>query len=101
MLTVATAVLDELHVPPVTELLCAAVVPAHNTVVPEMVAVAAAGLTVIDVEVLVDPQPLVTVYDTLVVPEASALSTPAEETVATAGTVLLHVPPPTEPLSTA
>ena len=41
------------------------------------------------------PHPLLTVYVIFVVPELTAVTNPVDElTVATAGAVLLHVPPP-------
>ena len=95
-LTVATALLEELQVPPGSPLLVkVAVVPEHKGEVPLTVPALAFGLTVNFLKTEVGlPQPEFTVYVILVVPAPVAVTTPDNEfTVATAVLLLLHVPP--------
>ena len=94
--TVAIPVLAELHVPPVSPLLVkVAIAPVHSGEVPLTVPAFAFGFTVsILKEETGLPHPLFTVYVIFVVPALTAVTTPVPETtVATAGLVLLHVPP--------
>jgi hypothetical protein len=61
--------------------------------VPLIVPAVGRGLTVTTWVAATVPPPLVTVYDIVVVPEVSPLTTPVVPTVATTILVLLHSPP--------
>ena len=88
-LTVATAGVALLQVPPAVALLNVVVDPAHSVRVP--VIAAGRGLTV---TVAVRKHPVGSVYDITEVPDDTPVTTPvAGSTVATAGVALLHVPP--------
>jgi hypothetical protein len=85
--TEATAVLLLLHVPPVLALLSVVTTPVQTPVRP----VIAGGLTVM---IAVAGQPEETEYEMVTEPDARPVTVPvAEPTMATAGLLLLHVPP--------
>lgn len=95
-LIVATANVLLAHVPLVVELLNVDVVPAHNVAVPDIAATVGNGLTVtLVVTVVLQPKPLVTVYEIVVLPVATVATTPPVPMVATAVLELSQTPPET------
>jgi hypothetical protein len=94
VLTEATDGAELLHTPPVIELLKAVVAPGHIMSVPVIVPADAVELTVIMRVALAVPQLPVTVYDIVVVPDATPVTTPDALTVATDAEEELHTPPP-------
>ena len=95
-LTVATALLEELQVPPGSPLLVkVAVAPVHKGEAPLTVPALAFGFTVNFLKADTGlPQPVFTVYVILVVPAPTTVTTPdILLTVATDVLVLLQVPP--------
>lgn len=98
---VATVVVLLLHVPPVAVLVSVAVPAGQSVVVPEMVP-AVGRLFTITVAVALDvPQLLVTVYITDVLPVATPVITPVEETVTTDVLPLVQLPPVGVPVNVA
>ena len=91
--TVATTVLVLLHTPPVVASVNVVDEPAIIVAVPLIVPAAGEGLTVITWVAAAVPQPLVTVYDMVVVPDVRPITIPEAFTVATTVLVLLHTPP--------
>lgn len=91
--TVATEPLLLLQAPPETELLNVIVLPTQTEVGPVIVPGSVDGLTVTFTVALVLPHPFVTVYEIVVVPVATPLTTPELLTVATDGVTLVHAPP--------
>ena len=91
--TVAIAPLEVLQVPPAAASVSAVVEPAHTVAVPVIAPAVGNGLTVTVAVAAAVPQPLVTVYDIVVVPPERPLTTPDVLTVPTAVFVELHTPP--------
>ena len=94
-LTVATAGVTLLQVPPVVpEALARAIVAEGQTTArPVMVPATGNGLTVIIADATAVPQLLVTVYLMVSVPPATPVTPPKEEMLATLSVELLQVPP--------
>jgi hypothetical protein len=86
-------VLDMLHTPPPTDAVYVAGVPMHTVAAPVTVPALGAGFTLSSKVVAAVPQVLVMVYDMMVVPPATPVTTPVPDTVAAVGLVLLHTPP--------
>jgi hypothetical protein len=85
---VPTASVPDDHVPPVVVVANVVVAPAHTCNVPVMAAGAAETVTV-----LVEKQPVGSVYEIVDVPLAAPVTIPVAFMVPTAGLLLLHVPP--------
>jgi hypothetical protein len=83
------------HVPPLTVFVSVIVNPVHTIEGPLIVPADSAGFTVTTVVADAEhPKPLVTLYDIVDVPIATPDTIPdVVPTVATAGVLLLHVPP--------
>jgi hypothetical protein len=82
-----------LQVPPAAASVSDVVDPAHTVAVPVIVPAFGNGSTVTVAVAAAVPQPLVTVYDIVVVPPERPLTTPNVLTVPTAMFVELHTPP--------
>ena len=92
--TVATEPSLLLHTPPLVASLRVVVEPAHTLIVPVIADTVGNGLTVtVDVTIVTQPKPLVTVYDIVTIPADTPLTMPVEPTVATNVLPLLHTPP--------
>jgi hypothetical protein len=85
---VPTAVVPDDHVPPVVVVASVVVAPVHTCNVPVMAAGAAETVTV-----LVEKQPVGSVYEMDDVPLVMPVTTPVTFMVPTDGLLLLHVPP--------
>ena len=85
----------ELQVPPAVPVASVRVIwePAQTVDRPLMAPALGIGLTVTTCVVAIVPQLLVTVYDIVVLPTVTGVTTPVALTVATAAAVLSHVPP--------
>jgi hypothetical protein len=94
-LTVAIAVFDELHTPPVVELDSVVVDATQTEVIPVIGATTGNALIVtVAVTELVQPFAFVYVYVIVLVPAVTPVTTPVIEfTVATAALLLVHTPP--------
>lgn len=94
--TSATVVLLLIHMPPVAPSVNVIVEPLHTLDAPEIVPADGAGITVTVANAVQDPRVYVMVAVPLEIPSTTPV---AEPMVATAGLLLLHVPPPTELVS--
>jgi hypothetical protein len=91
--TLATAVFDEDHEPPVAVLERVVLAPWQTVGVPVMMPAVSAGNMVTSMVSLAVPQLLVTVYDITAVPAVTPVTMPLVLTDALAALLLLHVPP--------
>ena len=97
--TVALAGTALLQVPPGTASESDVVDPAHTVLTPDIVPATGAALTVTTVVAVALPQPLVSVYETVVVPPEIPLTRPDAFTVPVAGFEEVHTPPADASLS--
>ena len=87
------AMSDEvLHVPPLMLSVSGVVAPAHTVAVPVIPPAVASAVTVATAVAVALPQPLVTVYDIVVVPAVIPVTLPKPSTVPAAVLLLLHEP---------
>jgi hypothetical protein len=96
-LTVATATLLELHVPPGALSSTCMVSPSHTTLAPVITPGSTSGITVTLVVAVADPHTFVTVYEIVAVPNAMPSTIPVPDTVAIEGDALFHDPPEADP----
>jgi hypothetical protein len=89
------AVLEELQVPPATESARESVVPVHSVVPPVITPAVGPLFTRITLVLEIAPQPLVTVYEIVAVPELTPVTIPRALTVAMDGADDDQVPPVT------
>jgi hypothetical protein len=92
VLTVVTAPLDELQLPPATLALRAVEALIHTEPEPLIVPASAVELTVIDFVAVALPQLLVTLYDIVAIPAPTPVTVPVALTVATAPLDELQLP---------
>ena len=79
--------------PPVAVVVNVEDIPVHMAAAPVMLPATGEGMIVIPAVVNAVPQPLVTVYVIVALPEVTPVISPVVLTVATAALLLLHVPP--------
>ena len=90
----ATAALEDVQTPFAVALASAVVEPTHTSVVPLIAATNGIAFTVtVAVAVVVHPFALVTVYEIVVLPAATPVTTPVALTVAVAVLAVDHTPP--------
>lgn len=90
---VPTAVVPLLQVPPVTASVSDTLAPAHTCVVPVIVPAAGNEFTEMIAVAYTVPQPFVTPYEIVAVPNATPVTIPVDPTEAVDGAPLVHVPP--------
>jgi hypothetical protein len=94
-LIVAMPVAPQPQVPPLTVFARAIVEPGHTAELPVIVPASGEALIVMFLVAVAVPQPPDTVYDMIVAPEETPVTTPVGLTVATPGMAELHTPPVT------